>query len=235
MEPLRTKIASLAPVALAAIGLLLGSLGATAQDQKIDVTSLVRETQKVSNEPGEMNFVWWLPEEYWKASMAANPNSSPAQVETLIKVVHPYFLVGVGSGKVGPFAAITFRTDTDIRGVIQLKDTDGTIYKPLPDDKLDPSVPALLALMKPILSRAVGSLGENIHFYVFPGSKKDGARVCDPAKEGACEVSLGERSFKWKLPLGSLLPVQKCPTCGETLSGAYKYCPFDGTKLGGTK
>ena len=78
-------------------------------------------------------------------------------------------------------------------------------------------------------------MGENIHFYVFPGGNKDGTRIGDPTKEGACEMSVGERTFKWKLPLGSLLPQQKCPTCGETLSGAYKFCPYDGTKLAGSK
>lgn len=91
------------------------------------------------------------------------------------------------------------------------------------------------SLVKPLLVGAVGPLGENINFFVFSGSKKDGERICDPLKEGACEVDVGERVFKWRLPLGSLLAKQRCPVCGETLSGAYKFCPYDGTKLAGSK
>jgi hypothetical protein len=196
---------------------------------------IVREAQQVSNEAGGLNLVWWLPDEFWKASAASNPNSTAAQLEMLLKVVRPYFIVGVGSGEVGPFGAITYRTEAEVRGLVQLKDNEGSIYKPLPEDKLDPSVPALLGLMKPTLARTAGAFGENIHFYVFPGNKNDGTRICDPLKIGACEVDMGERAFKWRLPLGSLLPKQKCPVCGETLSGAYKFCPYDGTKLVGSR
>ena len=159
MKRLRCKRVNFIPIALAMVGFLGGWQGAAAQDQKLDATAIVRETQKFSNEAGEMNLVWWLPEEFWKASAAANPNSTPTQMEMFLKVVHPYFIVGVGSGKVGLFAAITYRTEAEIRGIVQLKDNDGNIYKPLPDDKLDASVPALLGLMKPILFEGSGTIG----------------------------------------------------------------------------
>ena len=215
--------------------LLLSWQAAEAQDQKLDLTEVVRETYRISNEAGEMNMVWWLPDEFWKASAAANPNSTPAQMEMFLKVVHPYVILGVGSGKMGAFGAVTYRTEAEVRDLVQLKDSEGNLSKPLAEDKMDASVPALLGLMKPIMVRMAGPIGENIHFYVFPGIKKDGARICDPLKDGACELDLGERAFKWRLPLSSLLPKQKCPVCGETLSGAYKFCPFDGTKLAGNK
>jgi hypothetical protein len=236
MKHMRSGTVNFIWITLAAVGFILGSWQrAAAQDQKPNPTEIVRETFKVSNEAGEMNMVWWLPDEFWKASVAANPSATQAQLDIFLKVVHPYFIVGVGSGRLGSFGAINYRTEAEIRGLVQLKDNEGNIYKPTPEDKIDASVPALLGLMKPGLVNTVGPLGENIHFYVFPGSTKDGARICDPMKEGACEVDLGERAFKWRLPLGSLLPKQKCPTCGETLSGAYKYCPYDGTKLAGGK
>ncbi|MGA3324080.1 MAG: hypothetical protein ABSF45_06370 [Terriglobia bacterium] len=236
MKHLRSRTVNFIWTGLAAVGFVLGGgQGAVAQDQKTNITDLAQDTVKVSNEPGELNLAWWLPEEFWKASFAANPRATPAQLEMFLKVVHPYFIVGIGSGKPGPFGAVTFRTEAEVRGLVQLKDNAGNIYKPLPEDKLDAGVPALLGLMKPEFAKLVGPLGENIHFYVFPGSKKDDTRICDPLKEGVCEVDLGERVFKWRLPLGSLLPKQKCPVCGETLSGAYKFCPYDGTKLAGSK
>jgi len=236
MKHLRSRTVDFIWIGLAAVGFVLGGWQrAVAQDQKLEVTEITRETVKVSNEAGEMNLVWWLPDEFWKASVAANPSATPAQLEIFLKVVHPYFIVGVGSGKLGSFGAITYRNEAEIRGLVQLKDNEGNIYKPLPEDKMDASVPALLGLMKPVMARMTGPLGENIHFYVFPGSKKDATRICDPIKEGSCEVDLGERVFKWRLPLGSLLPKQKCPVCGETLSGAYKFCPYDGSKLAGSK
>ncbi len=199
------------------------------------MTELARDAEKISNEAGEMNVVMWFPDEFWKASAAANPNSKPAQLDRFLKVVHLYYIAGVGSAKVGPFAAFTFRTEAEIRGILQLKDNEGNIYKPLPEDKMDVSMPALLGLMKQVLVWMMGPLGENLHFYLFSGSNKEGARICDPQKEGACEVGVGKQVFKWRLPLGSPLPKQTCPVCGETLSGAYKFCPYDGTKQAGSK
>jgi hypothetical protein len=206
-----------------------------AQDQKADPTQLVFDCMKISNADGELNMLYWMPEEFWRISAASNPNVSQSQVDVIINVIHPYIIVGVSSAKTGPFAAVTYRTEVEIRDLVRLKDSKGNTYFPFPEDKLDPSVPGLLAFLKPGLVRMAGPAGQNIYFYAFPGSTKDGTRICDPTKEGFCEVDVGTRQFKWRLPLGSLLPKQKCPTCGEMLSGAYKFCPYDGTKLPGNK
>ena len=59
-----------------------GRQAAAAQEQKIDVNGIVRDTQQVSNEGGEFNIAWWLPDEFWKASLAAKPGATtPAQQE----------------------------------------------------------------------------------------------------------------------------------------------------------
>jgi len=221
---------------LVALGIALASVqGMTAQDQKPDAAQLALDCMRISNAAGELNIVYWMPDEFWRISGASNPNVTQSQVDLVVKVIHPYFIVAVSSGKTGPFAAITYRTEAEVRDLVRLKDSKGNVYSPLPEDQLDPSVPGFLAMLKPALARMVGSAGQNMYFYAFPGSTKDGTRVCDPMKEGSCEVDVGTLQFKWRLPLGSLLPKQKCPTCGEMLSGAYKFCPYDGTKLAGNK
>lgn len=222
-------------VGLVAVGFSLACVqGMVAQDQKPDATQLVLECMKISNVDGELNLLFWLPEEFWRVASASNPNASQSQVDLIIKVIHPYTIVGVSSGKTGPFA-VTYRTEAEVRDLVRLKDSKGNTYTPLPENQLDPSVPGLFAFLKPGIARTAGSAAQNIYFYAFPGSTKDGTRVCDPTKEGSCEVEVGTRQFKWRLPLGSVLPRQKCPTCGEMLSGAYKFCPYDGTKLAGNK
>lgn len=233
---MRKKIGDLSWMALAALAFVLGGGHApSAQDQKLDVAEIARETQRFSTEGGELNIIWWLPEEFWATSVAANTNVKPAQVQMFVKFVHPYLMVGVVSGKILTFGPPTYRTEAEIRSLIKLKDSDGTIYPPLATDKVAASVPALEALMRPGMAKMLGPLGENMNFYVFPGSRKDGTRVCDASTRGVCEVDLGERAFKWKLPLESVLPKQKCPVCGEILSGAYKFCPYDGSSLAGGK
>lgn len=222
-------------VRLVAVGFSLACVqGMAAQDQKPDATQLVLECMKISNVDGELNVLLWMPEEFWRVSSASNPNASQSQVDLIIKVIHPYTIVAVSSGKTGPFA-VTYRTEAEVRDLVRLKDNKGNTYSPLPEDQLDPSVPGLFALLKPVIARTAGPAAQNIYFYAFPGSTKDGTRICDPTKEGSCEVEVGTRQFKWRLPLSFALPRQKCPTCGEMLSGAYKFCPYDGTKLAGNK
>ena len=204
---------------------------AAAQSQQPDFREVVLDFMRMSNANGEVNLVFWIPDEFWRLAAALNPNASTSQTDVVIKVVHPYTILCVASGKNRPFAAPDYRTEAEVRGLIRLKDGSGNIYTPLPQDQLDASVAGLLAIAKPSLERMSGSATSKWYFFVFPGSTKDGMRICDPTKEGTCEVDLGEQAFRWRLPLGSLLPKQRCPRCGEMLSGAYKFCPYDGTKL----
>ncbi len=208
---------------------------AGAQDQKLDIMEIARETQKFSTEGGELNIVWWLPQEFWSTSIAANTNVKPAQIQLLTKFVHPYLIVGVVSGKIATFGPPVYRTESEIRNLIKLKDSDGTTYAPIENNQLAASVPTIESLMRPSMAKMLGPLGENMNFFVFPGSRRDGSEVCDASQRGVCEVDLGDHAFKWKLPLESVLPKQKCPVCGEILSGAYKYCPYDGTALSKNK
>jgi len=62
-----------------------------------------------------------------------------------------------------------------------------------------------------------------------------GRRIADAKEEGSFAVLIGEKKYRWKLPLGSLLPPKTCAECGEELSGAFKFCPYEGTKLPGKK
>ena len=50
-------------------------------------------------------------------------------------------------------------------------------------------------------------------------------------QEGSFTVKMMDETYNWRLPLGSLLPKKVCRTCGESLNGAWKFCPWDGTKL----
>ena len=87
------------------------------------------------------------------------------------------------------------------------------------------------ALLKPMLSNMLGPMGKNFNFYVFPGMTKDKKLIANAKAESNFTVQNGEEAFKWRLPLGSLLPPKTCAKCGEKLNGAFKFCPYDGTPL----
>jgi len=214
-------------------GFLALSWAATglAEEHKVELPALVQQTQKMSQAADEISLVWWIPEEFWKASAAQNPKGGEGQAEDILKVVHPYTVLVVVDGKMGPFAAAAYRSEADIRSELQVKDGEGTLYRPLGEDKLDGDVKNFMAMMKPVFVNMLGPMGENMHFFVFPAEGKGGRKIAEAAKEGKFSVLLGEREFKWRLPLDALVPPKTCPTCGEKVSGAFKFCPWDGAKL----
>lgn len=202
-----------------------------AQESKVISNAVIAETQKMSDKVDEMTLVWWIPEEFWRISFAQDPTVTEAQVEEFVKVLRPYTLILVVDGKIGAFGGVTYESEATIQAGIKVKDSEGTRYRPISRDEIDADTKNFLSMMGPVLVNMLGSMGQNMHFFLFPAKNKKGQNIADAKKEGSFSVELGEREFRWRLPLGSLLPPKICPTCGEKLSGAYKFCPWDGTKL----
>jgi hypothetical protein len=203
-----------------------------AQDPRQELNSLIQETQKKSDRIGEMSFVWWIPQEYWQLSFSQNPTITPEQAEKVLEVFRPYIIVAVVDGKTGSMAGITYRGEAEIRSSIKLKDKMGNIYLPLSDSEVSVDTKSFLGAMKPVLANVLGPMGQNMYFFVFSTKDKSGEDIANAKKEGRFSVELdGNRSFLWTLPLSSLIPLKVCPTCNQKLNGAYKFCPWDGTKL----
>src|SRR5208282_4556560 len=57
-------------IGLVAAGFSLACLQAVAQDLKPDTTQMVFDCMKMSNADGELNLLFWIPEEFWRKSVA---------------------------------------------------------------------------------------------------------------------------------------------------------------------
>jgi hypothetical protein len=220
-------------ILLAVLFLFLGRVGlASAQDPRQELNSLIQDTQKKSDRAGEMSFVWWIPQEYWQLSFAQNPSVTLEQSEKVLAVFKPYTVVAVVDGRSSATAGITYRPEAELRGNIKLKDKAGNIYLPMEDAQINVETKSFLAAMKPVLASVLGPMGQNMYFFVFPAQDSVGEDIANAKKEGSFSVVLdGDRNFDWTLPLSSLMPVKVCSICHRQLNGAYKYCPWDGTKL----
>jgi hypothetical protein len=212
------------------LSVLLSSL-CIAQEIKPDTQSIIRETQQIKNQNHKLEIVWWIPEQFWRASFAANPNLTQEQIDNFLKIVRPYTIVVIVKGDFGPFAGVTYDTATSIRTNLVLIDNVGNKYSPLDDEDTSVDMQNFLSMMKPVFANMLGSMGKNFDFFTFPANDKNGKLIANPLVEGRFTVQLGGDKFNWRLPLGSLLPPKICPKCGEKLSGAYKFCPYDGTPL----
>jgi hypothetical protein len=206
--------------------------GQVGGSKKIKVQSLIRETQKTSDRTDEMTIVWWIPEQFWASSFAQAPGMTPAQAEACLKVIRQYAMVAVVDGKIGPFAGITFKSEAQIRASTRILDSQNKAYAPLTEDEVDADTRNMLQMLKPMLARMLGPVGQNMHFLLFPAKTKAGVPIADPKSKGHFRVRLGQRDFRWRLPLDALLPARTCTGCKEECKGSWNFCPWCGGKLG---
>ena len=204
---------------------------AFAQTVKVDMSLLATEVQKQSLKPDAITTVFWWPEEYWRASFDAQPMISEEQKETILAVLRPYTLVVLTAASIGPLGGMTFLAEANLRESTQLVDEHGDVYRPLPEEEVNPDARNMVDMLKPVLANAMGQMGQNIQLFFFPAVDGQGHRIAEATKEGFFSVRVGEENFRWRLPLGSLLPPKVCPVDGERLSGAWKYCPWHGAEL----
>ena len=209
----------------------LSTKTARAQDNHIDVDALTAQTQKMLTDADRITMVWWIPDEYWQASFAQNPAITKAQMQSFTKALSPYILFVVVDGKIGSLGRVTYKSEETIRSTIQLIDSHKTIYYPLSKESIGADAKTFLSVMKPVFSNMMGQLGENMNFVVFPSSSKTREKIADARGEGSFSLKLGESMFKWKVPLGAVLPAKVCPIDGEQLNGAWKFCPEHGKEL----
>ena len=202
-----------------------------AQDKKIDTNALIAETQRQSQSADKVSMIWWIPEEFWRASFEQNPSVNATQVEAFIKVLRPYIVIVALDGEMGPLGGITYKSKESIQSTMQIIDSEGNHYSPLTNEKIDTDTNNFLSLMKPVFSNMLGAMGENMNFYLFPAKNEKGNIIIDAKKEGKFSILMDKAEYKWRLPLSSLLPPRLCPIDDEKLSGAWKYCPTHGVDL----
>jgi hypothetical protein len=140
-------------------------------------------------------------------------------------------MVAIVEGKTDTVGAVTYKSEAEIRAKLRLVDNQGNAYIPLVEDGVNISTRSFLAMMKPVLANILGPMGQNMYFFVFIAKDNNGLEIANPKKYGSFTVKLGDKDFKWTLPLSSLVTEKICPACKQKLNGTYKYCPWDGSPL----
>ena len=211
--------------------LLLNGIKGLAQNTNIDYNQFIRETQKNTSEAGKINIVWWIPLEFWDITLRKNKALSEEQINGFMEELKPYCLFAVMQGEMGSMGNLTYVPLDSIKNNICLVDNDKKKYYPLAFDKLDVALQTLLSNLKPVLKNAMGQLGENMNFFVFTDRKENNKRVSDPYLKGNVQINIQNKEYKWRTPLGTLMPLKYCPKDKEEMIGSWEYCPFDGEKL----
>jgi hypothetical protein len=206
-----------------------------AQTAAAELNALIDETQKRSPASQDLTLVWWLPDEFWRLSVASNPSIPPEAADSVVARVHRFVIVAALSGRFGSMANVSYASSDSLRANLRLVDPSGTVRSPLPPSAIPAPTQELLDLLRPMMANLLGNMGQSMTFVVFDGLSADGRRLIDPLHEGQFTIQLFGTDFRWRLPLSALVPRKRCPVDGELLSGAWLYCPWHGAKLEATQ
>ncbi len=173
--------------------------------------------------------VWWIPQEFWEASMAANPSVTPTSRAQVLAALGDFQIVALFRGKtgIGGLTEVPSKEEMIAHSRFEL---NGTVIAPLDPEKIGTGAQTLLAMFKPVLSGALGQLGKGMQLIVYPG-KQGGERLIDPKKQGSVQYTLFDETFHWRMPLGSLLPKKVDPKTKEEFPGNFEFNPYTGGKL----
>ncbi len=204
----------------------------------IDTDKLTTDTQ-VSASCGDdhLNLAWWIPNEFWEATFANDHSTSDADKKQILNTMRPYSILAICQADISNFGAFNFYSKYEIenRLVLKVETPSGRVREIAPLKDIDPDLQIMLNAFKPILSAAMGNLGENLHFYVLQDTNDSGERLIDPYANGALHIQLRERDgtrldTAIETPLNSLFVPRKCPN-GKEAHVTWKFCPWTGQKL----
>ena len=162
---------------------------------QISPTDLTAETQKISNNPSRMDMAWWVPYEFWEAVLTQDPMVPAEQSGLMLEVIQPYFVVAVVQADISPFGAFNFLDESKIRrGMsVEYSDENGSGKKLEMLESTSNDFELLLQQIGPVLSSAMGNLGQNFQFYSYSAVDKKGDRIASPYEKGVLRVLLDAR------------------------------------------
>jgi hypothetical protein len=220
--------------------LLLITGTAQAIDKKdlseVDTQAIVKECQVLKSEIG-VHLVWWIPVEFWEASLRQREDLAQKTIEEIVTTLRPYSMLAVVQADISALGAFTFYEKEKIGKNLKITHTgpDGkekelALLKNIPQD-----LELLYQQLKPVLAGAMGNLGMNFYFFTVAdivGEK----RLLSPYEKGRVAVSLKNSAdvsvgpFVIETPLDALFVPRVCPN-GKKAHVSWQYCPWSGKKL----
>jgi len=201
------------------------------KDKKlVSLDALLSETQFSSDAPKMLDFVWWLPREFWAVSNAQDPTSSEKDFIELNNLFEDYELFGIIRGDVGNFGGITYHPREAILKELTVN-YKGENLIVVPEEEISADLLNFFMIMQPMLGNMLGQMGNNMHFILFKSIRGSEVLPINPLQNEILTINLGDYERTVDLPLNSLLIEKKCPEDGKLYSGKYIFCPIHGKKL----
>lgn len=209
--------------------LLASLLLAPVAPARAGVAEILRDTQRTTQANGDITMVMWMPQQFWEESMKGNPALTAEGRAQVLAPLADYALFGVMRAKVGATGISDVQPKAELLKNLKLE-VNGKPVQPLAPDAISPGAQMLLSSIKPAMAAMGGAAMQGMEFVVYP-AKADGKPLIDALQAGTLQVSLHEQVYRWRTPLGSLLPAKLDAKTGEEFPGNYSFNPYTGDKL----
>ncbi len=202
---------------------------------QIDVNAVTQEGQIIAGGNSQIDLAWWIPVEFWQASLAANPSVPEFQAKMVTDTLKPYSVLAIVQADISDFGAFTFYDEAAISDnmLIEYFDADGNKTAVSHTADVSPDVVIMLNQMVPVLAAAMGNMGQNFYFFPLPDEGENGERLMSPYEKGSIRVTLGARKdaeasvINVELPFDSLHIPRLCPN-GKPAHISWNFCPWSG-------
>lgn len=205
----------------------------------INTDAFTSETQATALGAGDdhMALAWWIPNEFWESILSRDTTTSETDKKAMLDAMSGISLLAVVQADITHFGAFKFYSKEEIekRMVISFTHAGGKRQRLSPMQTINPDLEVVLGVFKPILGAAMGSLGNNMHFYVLDDKSKSSLRLLDPYRKGLFSIQFAKRNDALmtadiEMPLNCLFVPRKCPN-GKDAHISWKYCPWTGKRL----
>ena len=191
--------------------------------------ALLKELQQQKQTSSHLHMAFWLPPEFFAATMPAD--AAPSTARKFQQMLDGYVLFLVADADIGAMGALTPKIRADLLGRTRLSIDGGTPLGTLADSDLRGDLKALVSTLKPLFKSMLGNWGEAFEPIVFKLPANGPTAGSMVMRDGRIVLVLGDETFAWRTPLGSLLPPKFDPETNEPFPGNYLYSPFTGRKL----
>jgi hypothetical protein len=205
----------------------------------VSTDDLTSQSQEVVSDADKFDLVWWIPVEFWESVFAQDPSVDAATAAEIVSGLEAYSMLAVVQADISPLGAFDFLDNKRVASGLSVSYVPASgrssSLEPLRD--LDTNLELMLNVLRPVLAGAIGNMGENMHFFVFPDRDARGGRVASPYEFGAVEITLAGRPQSTpvrasiELPLDALFVPRSCPN-GKPAHVTWTHCPWGGSKLG---
>ena len=195
----------------------------------VDMQALLKETQRMNFDNNNIKLIWWMPSEYWSEILKDDKTMTQEQLDKFVSKLENYNILAIVNGKMNITGSMNFQKYNEIvqETIIKIDDIE---YRALDKNTIDPKVITFFNIMKPMLASMLGQFGMGIEYIFFTGKNDMGYRLANPEKEGDFYINY-RGSYRYRLPLGALMPDKFDLETKEKFPGNYKYNPYTGGKL----